>query len=117
MESGGQARMKQDLVHEQPAPPLPFRMTVYVQVNQNWYGNYHITQDKRYESDLLIRVSLLELRHPHGWRVCAWGNDDFGMERDYEPDQRDQALVLYQQIVSTQMPTQAQMHEWGMIRA
>lgn len=94
-----------------------FSMTVYVQVCEPWYGNFHISQDKRHEHDLLIRVSLLELMHPHGWRVCAWGNDDFGMERDYAPDQRDQALALYQQIVSTQMPTQAQMREWGMIHA
>lgn len=94
-----------------------FRMSAYVQVNEDWYGNFRVSQDTRYDSDLLIRVSLLELMHPHGWRVCVWGNDDFGMERDYAPDQRDQALALYQQIVSTPMPTQAQMREWGMIYA
>ncbi len=35
-----------------------------------------------------VRASLLRLypykSRPGGWRVCLWGGDDFGVERDFE---------------------------------
>jgi hypothetical protein len=50
----------------------PYRQEVEKPTRDNWYP----TVNGR------VRVSLLELSNGH-WRVCVWGGDDFGLERDY----------------------------------
>jgi hypothetical protein len=47
--------------------------------------------------------------------VCVWGNDDFGLERDF--DQPGQAMVLYQLIVSRPYPTQEWLKNLDMVPA
>jgi hypothetical protein len=32
------------------------------------------------------------------WRVCVWGNDDFGMERDFTDE--DEAFNMFHQVIS-----------------
>jgi hypothetical protein len=49
------------------------------------------------------------------YRVCVWGNDDFGFERDFE--QPGEAMVLYQLIVSQPYPTQTWLKNLDMVRA
>lgn len=46
------------------------------------------------------------------WRVCAWGGDDFGMERDFPHVERQEAKALFEKLVDG--TTQAQMRGWGM---
>lgn len=44
----------------------------FLKTHQDWHPTLQ---------DGTFRLSLLKLRN--GWRVCAWGNDDFGFERDF----------------------------------
>ena len=70
------------------------KLTKEILTKENWYPN--LPGDK-------LRVSFMELMRnfkqakPQLWRVCVWGNDDFGMERDY-PDRTD-AKKAFQEIV------------------
>lgn len=41
-----------------------------------------------------VKCSLLDLRDK-AVRVCVWGADDCGMERDYPHDEGDAACYLY----------------------
>jgi hypothetical protein len=43
---------------------------------------------------------FLEKKHPGGWvRVCFWGDDDFGIEKDMFFDTLDEALECYHREV------------------
>ncbi len=44
-----------------------------------------------------VRVTFTGLMGPM-WRVCVWGEDDLGVERDYPDDQREQAWAMYESI-------------------
>jgi hypothetical protein len=90
------------------------KVTCFVPVQEDWYSNYRIEDDARHKDTLLVQVSALSLRDGK-YRVCVWGNDDFGLERDF--DQPGQAMVLYQLIVSQPNPTQAWLKNLDMVPA
>jgi len=75
-----------------------------IATTENWYPSI----------DGKVRVRLLLLSTDQ-WRVCVWGNDDFGMERDFPHVERQEAKVLFERI--TDGTTQAQMREWGLTNA
>lgn len=80
------------------------RIDVLKKTNDDWYPCIKVynpnTKPKDYES--YVRVSFLELQpineHSYKWRVCVWGNDDCGMERDYMSKQ--EALQAFIDIIS-----------------
>lgn len=90
------------------------RITCFVPVQEDWYGNYRIEGDARHADTRLVQVSALSLSDGN-YRVCVWGNDDFGLERDFE--QPGQAMVLYQLIVSRPYPTQEWLKNLDMVPA
>ena len=59
---------------------------IYKEVNENWYPCYKI--DDGGECKDLVRVSLMyscmTQINPF-LRVCVWGVDDLGMEKDWPP--------------------------------
>ena len=63
------------------------RITKFVKTKESWYPNY--------PGDL-VRVSLLPLMDNVTWRVVVWGNDDFGLERDFKS--RLEATLVYDEI-------------------
>lgn len=58
-------------------------------------------------------VALMTDGHVDAWRVCVWGEDDFGMERDFKD--RMEALAMFRRVVD--LTTQAQLMSWGFVRA
>jgi hypothetical protein len=78
--------------------------TCFKTTNDDWYPNY---------PDNLVRVSLILRRKKSSeyklfgqtlFRVCVWGDDDFGMEKDFKSGNEqldiDQAKELYQLLVN-----------------
>lgn len=59
------------------------RVEVFKSTTDDWYPPYQL-QDR--EADL-VQVSFIKLRPEKSgqqlWRVCVWGADDMGLERDY----------------------------------
>ena len=83
-------------------------LDVFLEVHENWYGNFRIADDVRYtDTRLFVKVSLVGYLDGSGWKVAVWGNDDCGMEREFPTNQRKEALQLYIDIVTKRFPTGA----------
>ncbi|MCA9495832.1 MAG: hypothetical protein KC589_02730 [Nanoarchaeota archaeon] len=58
------------------------RIDVFKKTSDDWYPNY---------PNDMVKVSFLKLPNilqnsDDEWRVCVWGNDDFGLERDFQSE-------------------------------
>lgn len=71
-------------------------VSVFKETEDNWYPSFEIKGDARYK--YLVEVSYLELSDGM-WRVCVWGQDDMGMERDFEPYERMKAWEVFISII------------------
>ena len=67
----------------------------------NWYPNF--------ENDT-IEISLLDMVDGT-FRVCAWGNDDFGMELDFES--LGEAEYIYDIIDRLDIVNKSDLYELG----
>ena len=84
------------------------RLEVFVEVQEDWYGNFSIAGDAYpLGARGFVQVSLLAFLDGTGWKVSVWGNDDCGMEREFPTNQRKEALQLYIDIVTKKFPTKA----------
>ncbi len=58
------------------------RCDVFKKTSDDWHPPYSASYGMT-----LVRVSLIKLitlpHHEHHWRVCVWGMDDCGMEKDF----------------------------------
>lgn len=75
------------------------RINVYKQTDDDWCGNYKVADDVRVSD--LVEVSFCQTGpNPPingDWRVCVWGNDDLGMEMDF--DNETTALNMFYQVI------------------
>lgn len=84
-------------------------ITVFKEVNEDWYSNYHIADDVRYTGKYVsIRISKL---FDGLFRVCVWGNDDLGMDRDFEVE--SDAVKMFQTLVIVEELTKQFLSENG----
>lgn len=60
-----------------------------IRTNEDWYPNY---------TDNLIEVSLALINAGSIYRVCVWGADDFGMEKDFCFINLLEAMIEYMSI-------------------
>jgi hypothetical protein len=73
------------------------RKVIYKETNEDWYPSFEMNSDK------LLRVVLCKLSNKH-FRVCVWGADDFGMERDYPFNHAVLALETFEIICKLEEP-------------
>ena len=76
------------------------RVSVFKETTDDWCPSFEIKGDARYKYHL-VEVSYLELSDGM-WRVCVWGQDDMGMERDFEPHERVKAWEVFISIIEQQ---------------
>ncbi len=74
---------------------------VFKRTEDDWYGCYKIADDVRVSD--LVKVSFTQTgpdpkNFKGEWRVCVWGNDDCGMERDFGNDESTALNVFYKVI-------------------
>jgi hypothetical protein len=67
--------------------------------DENWYPSFRLNGwYKGTEGALFLEVSLLNCHSTafpgDFWRVCVWGADDFGMEKDFYEYKLAQATFL-----------------------
>jgi hypothetical protein len=64
------------------------RAKAFKLTDDDWYSNYKLAESSNAleHRTRLVEVSLLSLGPVlgDGTRVCVWGNDDCGMERDFD---------------------------------
>ena len=66
---------------------------VYKRTNDWWYPSYKLPQTD------LVQVSFMKLDSPgpDTWRVCAWGDDDYGFEKDFTNEK--EALDCFMDVI------------------
>ena len=67
-------------------------------------------------SDGTVRVSYLLLINGE-WRVCVWGDDDFGLERDFPANEKIKAKRIYEKLIGCSILTQEFCKSLGMYNA
>lgn len=72
---------------------------VFKRTLDEWYPSYQLktANDKLLREDLVL-VSFMQLDSGF-WRVCAWGQDDMGLERDWPAEEERQAFTTFLQII------------------
>lgn len=66
------------------------KITVFKSTQEDWHPSYEM------EDHLFLRVSYIPLNN-NTYRVCVWGADDFGMEKDL--NSKNNAKELFHKIV------------------
>ena len=94
------------------------KMTVFKRTQDDWYGSYKLAES--FTGDMLVKVSFTQTGPDPElglgkWRVCVWGNDDCGMERDFDHD--GDALHLFYHIISWTYVNKDQLSNLGFISA
>lgn len=84
------------------------QIEVYKKSSDDWYGNY-------YTELVLIGfthlIAIPSCNHTEQWRVSAWGNDDFGMIKDF--DNRDEAFNCFISVINLEDVTHDSLKELG----
>jgi hypothetical protein len=75
---------------------------VRVKTSENWHPTF---------PDGTLRASLLWMKPTDQWRVCFWGDDDFGMERDF--DSYIDALEVFRKTTSQKDVTASYLDTMG----
>lgn len=83
------------------------RVEVYKNTTSSWYPEYTLNN-----KDKLVRVSFIKLRD-NSWRVCAWGDDDFGLEKDFLRTQEKEAWCLFLEVIGLDDVTHQALTERG----
>ena len=69
------------------------KVNVYKTTSDNWHPSFQLKDGTQ-----LVRVSFTQTgpNPPHNgeWRVCVWGDDDCGMEKDFLEEIAAQAMFL-----------------------
>lgn len=96
-----------------------FRLTVFVPTKEDWYPSYRVGNPEEYKHHFqyhtyLLRVNLIML-DSNTFRVCVWGADDKGMEKDF--DSLDEAISQYFTIITQKWLTQSFLEASGFLHA
>lgn len=85
----------------------PEQSTIYRPTSDCWHPNF---------PDGTVSLSFIELSTGQ-WRVCVWGADDDGMERDFKHGDRQKAKKLYNRLAECSDITKEICQELGMVPA
>jgi hypothetical protein len=93
------------------------KINVYKPTNDDWYPAYQV---KGWSNLQLVCVSFIQTgpdpaRGNGQWRVCVWGADDCGMERDY--DDRSEAMTMFYRVISWEFVDLKLLREHGFVSA
>lgn len=85
---------------------------IFKATSDDWYPCFKVYDHT------LVKVTCLELSDGSGWRVCVWGADDDGMERDW-PTWQGQfpAFQMFMEIIRQPKISKQWLLEAGFVRA
>lgn len=80
------------------------RVEVFKLTHDNWYPSHYLKGwHQGVENQMLVKVSFMSLSDGQ-WRVCCWGNDDMGLERDFATE--IEAHTVFLQIIGWESVSQ-----------
>lgn len=88
---------------------------VYKETSDNWYGNFSIKNDARFVKADLVMIKFFKLLDNKTYRVCVWGNDDFGME--YDTKDKDKAKKIFSKIILQPVLEKVYLEQMGFKRS
>lgn len=80
---------------------------VFKKTEDDWFPSF--------DGDL-VEVSFLRI-WDGTWRVCAWGKDDFGLERDFAASQEAEAWNVFLQVIGMENVNQSSLQSLGFVGA
>lgn len=100
-------------------------LTAFKITDDDWHPSYtfnHYYNGHAPGQVLMVEVSLLQFpkweRNPDpGYRVCVWGNDDCGMERDFGPEELDIAYKIFHDVIALHRVNKQTLTDMGFIYA
>jgi len=90
---------------------------VFKITQDQWHPPYKINgYHEGVENPWMVEVSWI--RYEDGSRrVCVWGADDHGLERDFEPGQHDEALALFMDVIAQKYVNHGYLKGKGFVQA
>ena len=95
-------------------PDAPIR--VFKPAVGQWYPAYQIGTGNHVSHEAAVKVSFLNLTDG-SWRVCCWGADDFGLERDFPGHQKAEAWAIFVQLISAKEISEKKLRDLGFVNA
>lgn len=87
-------------------------ISVFKKTCDNWRSSYRLDRN----SQELVEVSFIHLTNCD-WRVCAWGEDDCGLEKDFPHDKEKDAWTLFIHVIGMENVTKTGLLELGFVSA
>ena len=102
-----------------PPPAYKQEIVVFKKTTDDWCENYKVVNGASVSD--LVELSLSGMFEVgtttiDKWRICAWGNDELGMWKDFKLSQKDEALSAFMEIISLEDVTQEFLYEKGFVR-
>lgn len=99
--------------------PNPNRVDVYKPTDDEWYGNdilcyRHGDYIPVHRTSRIVTVSFMQLSDGK-YRVCVWGNDDFGLEKDYNLE--DEAWYNFIKVIKMHAVNKQPLKDMGFYNA
>lgn len=93
------------------------RITVYKETHDDWHPSYTV---HGWDDLKLVTVSFTQTGpNPDvgdgEWRVCVWGEDDCGMERDYSD--KSLALAMFNKVIQWEFVDMSDLKKHGFVSA
>lgn len=99
------------------------RRLVFKLTDDDWYPCQHLGRYYNGHAPgevLLVEVSFLQFMptpsYPDpGYRVCVWGNDDLGMERDYASTEFAEAEQMFHDVIGLDRVNKQTLTDMGFV--
>lgn len=96
------------------------RCDVYKKTTDDWCPSYSLFwYEAGHEREKVVSVTFCQTgQHPPidgDWRVCVWGSDDCGMERDFQKE--NEAWCCFLEVIGLEDVTMDALKERGFVSA
>lgn len=89
------------------------RIEMFKETLEDWHPSYILNQGTASEIKL-VRVTLLGPMSDGQYRVCVWGNDDFGMDFD---STQDACVKMYEHLCGVATIQKSALKKLGFVQA
>jgi len=82
--------------------------TIRIKTTDDWCSNYNVDE---------VELSIINIgsESQPEYRVCVWGADDLGMEKDFSSTELKEAILLFEKLESEGMVSICMLSNLGFI--
>ena len=96
---------------------------VFKNTSDQWYPSYYLGNwynGVQPGGSMVVEVSFLQTGPADtksDWRVCVWGADDCGMEKDFDQTKEAEAWLCFLEVIGLEDVTRTKLMELGFVSA